>query len=86
MKGTTMNEKNTPLTVLGAVAVLGIALGFIISIIPRDFDDNAVLWALVGNGLLQLGIVSLIGWLVVRAVIAQLLYKPRPHAPSDGRG
>lgn len=81
-----MNDNNTHLSVLAWVGILGIIAGFIISVIPRQLDSSALLWSVIGAGLLQLGIVSVIGWLVARAVIAQLLFKPRPMTPTDGRG
>lgn len=73
-----MNEKNGFLTALGWIASLGLLIGFIMSLIPRGIETADLATAVIGAGLFQLGIVASIGWLVARAVIAQLLYKAPP--------
>lgn len=71
-----MNENNAWLTALAWLGALGVVGGFVLGFAAAGDEPDALLLALGGLAQ-QLGAAALVGYVVARALIAQLLYRPR---------
>lgn len=86
-----MNEKNSASTALGYITIALMLVAAILwgvgSAEQNDSlysDSTAGLWQLAAaGGLFQLGAMAGLLWLVVRAIVAQLAYKPAEQLRAE---